>query len=94
MFAFVERISSSPGDYEQLIRDVEYELLPADPLSDEQRDNLARNVLMPGGKVYEWAQIWAAYKANPTNPTARGAAQQRLQNLLRAMFRLAEYQLM
>lgn|GEM_PF-2928741 len=57
MFAFVERISSNPGEYEQLIRDVEYELLPADPLSDEQRDNLARNVLMPGGQVYEWAQI-------------------------------------
>jgi len=94
VFAFVERISSNPGDYEQLIRDVEYELLPAYPLSDEQRDNLARNVLMAGGQVYEWAQIWAAYKANPTNPTARGAAQQRLQNLLRAMFRLAEYQLM
>ncbi len=94
VFGFVERISSNPGDYEQLIRDLEDELLPAYPLSDEQRDTLAHNVLMAGGQVYEWAQIWAAYKANPTNPPARGAAQQRLQNLLRAMFRLAEYQLM
>lgn len=49
---------------------------------------------MAGGQVYEWAQIWAAYKANPTDPSARGAAKQRLQNLLRSMFRLAEFQLM
>lgn len=94
VLAFVERVSSNPGDYAQLIRDLEQELLPAYPLSDQQRDDLARNVLMAGGQVYEWAQIWADYKANPTNPTARGAAQQRLQNLLRSMFRLAEFQLM
>ncbi len=94
VLAFAERTSSNPGDYAQLIADLEQELMPAYPLTAEQRDYLARSVLMAGGQVYEWAQIWAAYKANPTDPTARGAAQQRLQNLLRTMFRMAEYQLM
>ncbi|KXB97230.1 MAG: hypothetical protein AA908_07960 [Chlorobi bacterium NICIL-2] len=94
VLAYAEQVSSNPGDYAQLIRDLEQELLPAYPLTDQQRDDLARNVLMAGGQVYEWAQIWAAYKANPTDPSARGAAKQRLQNLLRSMFRLAEFQLM
>ncbi|MCX7930287.1 MAG: DUF1800 domain-containing protein [Chlorobi bacterium] len=94
VLAFVERISRNPGDYTQLITDLEHELIPAYPLTPEQRDYLARSVLAAGGQVYEWAQIWAAYKANPNDQTARGAAQQRLQNLLRTMFRMAEYQLM
>lgn len=94
VFAFAERISSNPGDYAQLIADLERELMPSYRLTQEQRDYLARSVLMAGGQVYEWAQIWAAYKANPNDPGARGAAQVRLQNLLRSMFRMAEYQLM
>jgi uncharacterized protein (DUF1800 family) len=94
VLTFVERVCSNPGDYTQLISDLERELLPAYHLTDEQRDYLARAVLMAGGQVYEWAQIWAAYKANPSDPTAQSAARGRLQNLLRTMFRMAEYQLM
>lgn len=94
VLAFAERVSSAPGDYAQLIADLERELMPAYPLTDDQRDYLARSVLMAGGQVYEWGQIWAAYKANPNDQAARGAAQLRLQNLLRTMFRMAEYQLM
>ncbi|MCS7000219.1 MAG: DUF1800 domain-containing protein [Bacteroidota bacterium] len=94
VLGFAEKVSSNPGDYRQLVDDLVEELLPAYPPSDQQRDHLARNVLMAGGQVYEWGQIWSAYKANPNNPTARGAAQQRLQSLIRAIFRMAEYQLM
>lgn len=94
ILAYIEQVCSSPSDPAALVSDLADDLIPAYPLTQAQREYLAAEVLMVGGQVYEWTTIWNDYKANPTNVTKKNAAQNRLQSLLRFVFRMAEYQLM
>jgi hypothetical protein len=62
-------------------------------LSDEQIQDLVDNVLMPGVPYYEWTEQWNDLMRNPNDMNKRRAVDMRLQNLLRFMLRMAEYQL-
>lgn len=54
---------------------------------------LAEEVLMSGGRYYEWTALWNAHVQNPTNAPARTAVKTPLDRLFKYMFRMAEYQL-
>jgi hypothetical protein len=48
---------------------------------------------MPGVPYYEWTEQWNDLMRNPNDMNKRRAVDMRLQNLLRFMLRMAEYQL-
>ena len=62
------------------------------PFSEETRLKLAEEVLMNGGKHYEWTVIWETYKADPS-PSNTLIIKTFTDRLFRYMFRMAEFQL-
>jgi len=60
---------------------------------EETRLMLAEEVLMNGGKYYEWADVWTTYTSSPSNVAARNAVKLALDRLFKYMFRMAEFQL-
>ncbi|MBK6420002.1 MAG: DUF1800 domain-containing protein [Ignavibacteria bacterium] len=69
------------------------ELMFAVPFSEETRMMLAEEVLMSGGRYYEWGDVWNAYFSNQSNAAARTAVKTNLDRLFKYMFRMAEFQL-
>lgn len=69
------------------------EVFFAVPFSVETRLMLAEEVLMNGGRYYEWADVWDAYFTNQTNVPARNAVKMNLDRLFKYMFRMAEFQI-
>ena len=63
------------------------------PFSEATTMMLAEEVLMNGGRYYEWTALWNAHVQNPTNAPARSAVKTPLDRLFKYMFRMAEYQL-
>ena len=82
---------SAPGDAFQLIDDLNAHFF-AVPFSESVRLKLAEEVLMDGGRYYEWTLIWEAYLAEPTQVN-RLIVKTYLDRLFRYLFRLAEFQL-
>lgn len=69
------------------------EIFFAVPFTENTRMMLAEEVLMNGGRYYEWNEIWDAFIAAPTNQVARTAVKVALDRLFKYMFRMAEFQL-
>ncbi|MBC8124741.1 MAG: DUF1800 family protein, partial [Candidatus Kapabacteria bacterium] len=69
------------------------EIFFAVPFSEETRLMLAEEVLMNGGRYYEWAEVWDAYFTNQTNVPARNAVKMNLDRLFKYLFRMAEFQI-
>jgi hypothetical protein len=88
--AFVNKLSS-PEDSLGMIEQIN-EILFAVPFVESTVMMLAEEILMNGGRYYEWATLWNAYKANPSNANFN-AVRTPLDRLFRYLFRLAEYQL-
>jgi len=82
---------SAPGDALQLIDDLNAQFF-AVPFTESQRMRLAEEVLMDGGRYYEWTSIWDTYVASPTQAN-RLVVKTYLDRLFRYLFRLAEFQL-
>ncbi|MCX6140813.1 MAG: DUF1800 domain-containing protein [Candidatus Kapabacteria bacterium] len=58
--------------------DVLNEIFFAVPFSEETRMKLAEDVLMNGGRYYEWTDLWNSYANNPTNTAALKAVKTNL----------------
>lgn len=87
---FIENLSD-PSDAFALIDELN-EIFFTYPFTEELRLKLAEDVLMNGGKYYEWTIVWGAYKADPS-PTNTLLIKTFTDRLFRYMFRMAEYQL-
>ncbi len=83
---------SDPSDSLKLIDEVN-EIFFALPFSENVRMQLAEEVLMRGGRYYEWTEIWMAFQNNPTNGANRDTVRVYLDRLFTYMFRMAEFQL-
>jgi uncharacterized protein (DUF1800 family) len=68
------------------------ELFFAVPFSEPTRLKLAEEVLMDGGRYYEWQQLWDDYIGNP-NATNTRKVRTCLDRLFTYLFRMAEFQL-
>jgi len=88
--AFVNKLST-PEDSLGMIEQIN-EILFAVPFVESTVMMLAEEILMNGGRYYEWATLWNAYKANPSTANFN-AVRTPLDRLFRYLFRLAEYQL-
>ncbi len=84
--------ASNPKDPYSLATDLAGRLFPLE-ITTNQRDYLVRNVLMPGLPDYEWTTIWVNFTTDPGSTSKRTAAATRLNNLLKFMMRMAEFEL-
>lgn len=82
----------NPAEPYQMVRDLSLQIFAME-LSASQINFLVENVLMPGVPYYEWTEQWNDLMRNPNDSNKRRAVDMRLQNLLRYLFRMAEYQL-
>ena len=87
---FVEEFSN-PGDAFELIDEINRYMFAVE-FTEDMRLKLAEEVLMDGGRYYEWTAIWEAYKADQS-PLNTLIIKSYLDRLFRYVFRLAEYQL-
>lgn len=89
--ALVQALPNPSAPYE-MVRDLSRQLFAIE-LTTEQINHLVDNVLMPGVPYYEWTEQWNDFIRNQNDQNKRRAVDMRLQNLLRFMMRMAEYQL-
>ncbi len=89
--AFVKQLSNV-SDSLDLIAQLN-EIFFAVPFSEATTMMLAEEVLMNGGRYYEWATLWNAHIADPTKNTAFNAVRTPLDRLFKYLFRMAEFQL-
>ncbi|MEN9282240.1 MAG: hypothetical protein RL594_1175 [Bacteroidota bacterium] len=89
--AFVRDLSDA-NDSLRLIEQLN-EIFFAVPFTEQTTMMLAEEVLMNGGRYYEWATLWNAYLAAPSNSSAFNAVRTPLDRLFKYLFRLAEFQL-
>lgn len=89
--AFVKQLSNV-SDSLDLISQIN-EIFFAVPFSEATTMMLAEEVLMNGGRYYEWATLWNAHMADPTKNAAFNAVRTPLDRLFKYLFRMAEFQL-
>jgi hypothetical protein len=68
------------------------ELLLPQGLTDSQMEGL-KDVLIPGLPDFEWTVEYGDYLGDPDNSEKRNAVEERLKNLFRVIFNLAEFHL-
>ncbi len=88
--AFVSALPN-PADALQMITDLNTHFF-AVPFSEDLTMRLAEEVLMDGGRYYEWTQVWDEYTADPS-ATNRLQVKGNLDRLFTYLFRMAEFQL-
>lgn len=62
-------------------------------LTEAQKDQLLDKVLLPGLPEYEWTKEWSDFMATPNDTMKRNQIKTKLDNLVRYMMRLAEFQI-
>jgi uncharacterized protein (DUF1800 family) len=62
-------------------------------LTEAQKDQLLSTVLLPNLPEYEWTNEWNEFMRTPNDVQKRNQVKTRLDNLIRYMMRLAEYQI-
>jgi uncharacterized protein (DUF1800 family) len=62
-------------------------------LSDVQKEQLLSTVLLPGLPEYEWTKEWNDFMQTPNDAQKKAQIKSKLDNLVRYMMRLAEYQI-
>jgi uncharacterized protein (DUF1800 family) len=82
---------AAPGDALALIDEINESFFTV-PFTESMRMKLAEEVLMNGGRYYEWTAMWEGYIAEPS-PLNTLIIKTYLDRLFRYLFRLAEYQL-
>jgi uncharacterized protein (DUF1800 family) len=84
---------TNPGDPNVLISDIADHMLQL-PLSPTIRNQLKRDILLSGqDQDYYWTNAWNAHIANVADQTALRIVQKRLQDLIKYLMNLPEYQL-
>jgi uncharacterized protein (DUF1800 family) len=89
--AFATQVSN-PSDPNILIDEFAWYLFPI-AITVNQKAFL-KETLIPGLPDYEWTIEWNDYITDPTNTTKMNAVKMKLQDLLKFMMSMAEYQLM
>jgi hypothetical protein len=82
----------TPSDAHALVDECIDRFLTVD-LTAEKRLSLIEDVLVPGGKDYDWTALWTTYMATPTDKTVSALVKLRLDSFFKFFFRMAEYQL-
>jgi hypothetical protein len=83
----------NPGDPNMLISDIVGHLLRL-PLSSTLRNQLKKDILLSGqDQDYYWTNAWTAHVGSPTDMGALRTVQKRLQDLVKYIMNLPEYQL-
>ncbi|MEM6771250.1 MAG: DUF1800 family protein, partial [Bacteroidota bacterium] len=92
-FDYLAWISQLDGatDPNELIKGITELLLPL-PLTEGQLTNL-KEVLIPGLPDFEWTVEYGEYLNDPSDQDLAAAVETKLRNLFRAIFGLAEFQL-
>ncbi len=80
---------SVPHDVNVLIPELAERFFP-NPINDAKLAEL-KDVLIPGLPDFEWNVEWNKYKNNPNDTNQKEAVENKLRNLVRTMFRMAEY---
>lgn len=80
-----------PDDALLLIAELN-ELFFAIPFTESTTTRLAEDVLMDGGRSYEWANVWGQYVSDP-NKDNTNKVRTSLDRLFSYLFRMAEFQL-
>lgn len=60
---------------------------------DDNQFNTIKSVFLQGGNEQSWADVYNAYKADPSNVAKRQAVMNRVRKLLKYMMRMPEYHL-
>ena len=81
----------SPDSSLDMIKEIN-ELFFALPFAEATVMKLAEDVLMDGGRYYEWSTVWNDYLTNP-NAANKQKARTSLDRLFVYLFRMAEFQL-
>jgi uncharacterized protein (DUF1800 family) len=87
---FISRLEN-PSDPNQLIAQL-VELLLPQPLTESQLTGL-KDVLIPGLPDFEWTVEYGDWLGDPDNDMKRKAVEDRLKNLFRVLFNMAEFHL-
>ena len=83
----------NPGDPNKLILDTLVYMYRM-PLTQTSRDQVKKDILLTGQvQDYYWSDAWAAHIANPNDMVALTTVRTRLQNLIKYLMALSEYQL-
>ena len=93
LFALAEEAMSTVSRESVLIVERFTKDLFATPLNANQVEFLRNIILMTENPNTSWGFEWNAYKANPNDVVKKQAVNFRLQNLMRYLLRMAEYQL-
>jgi hypothetical protein len=89
--AFVKQLQGASDSLDMIAQ--LNEIFFAVPFTESTTMMLAEEVLMNGGRYYEWATLWNAHMADPTKVTAFNAVRTPLDRLFKYLFRMAEFQL-
>lgn len=89
--AFVKQLQGASDSLDMIAQ--LNEIFFAVPFSEATTMMLAEEVLMNGGRYYEWATLWNAHMADPTKNAAFNAVRTPLDRLFKYLFRMAEFQL-
>jgi uncharacterized protein (DUF1800 family) len=89
---FAEQFNS-PEDPYKLVQYFTEHFFAID-LTTTQRNQLLMNVFLPNIPPYEWTEEWNSYKQTPSNQQKRAQIKSKLDNLVRYMMQIAEYQIM
>jgi hypothetical protein len=87
------KMFTNPGEPNMIIADIVDHMLRM-PLSAGIRNQLKKDILLSGqDQDYYWTNAWNAHIASPADAGALKTVQTRLQNLLKYLMNLPEYQL-
>lgn len=89
--AFLDSLAA-PSDEHEVVAECSQIFLPR-PLTQGQLEYLTEQ-LISGLEPTEWALQYATYRSSPFNPDVSGPILRRLKTFFRALFSLAEFQLM
>jgi uncharacterized protein (DUF1800 family) len=86
------KLFPNPEDPVKVIEHLTQNLFAID-LTDKQKDQLLSTVLIPGLPEYEWTVEWNAYQTTPSDVQKKNQIKTKLDNLIRYLMRLAEFQI-
>jgi hypothetical protein len=93
LFAMAEEAMSTASREPLLVIDQFTKDLFATGVNDTQKEFLTKIILMNENPSTAWGFEWNAYKTAPNDTVKKQAVNVRLQNLMRYLLRMAEYQL-
>jgi len=92
IIGLVQKRVSDPSDATIIVTELA-EFMFILPLTQQELTYLVDNIFLPGLPLYEWTSEWNKYKQNPNDTKTKSLIISQLTQLVRFMFRMAEFQL-